>query len=124
MGCSVIARPSGTPFQSQLASGMMVLMAGSRRPSRKLIITAVVATALSAVIVYFGLNPDPTVALIATVIFVIVGGLWVVSNLIQYVLLIPHSVEWLEGRRRGGDDGEPANASSHGGAQPRDDRLP
>ncbi len=89
---------------------MMRRMTRYRGPSRTLVIAMVVAGALICAIVYFGLNPDPVIALIAALVFVLVGVVGSVFDQVHYLRLTGAVVKWLEDRRRGGDDTEPGRS--------------
>jgi hypothetical protein len=58
------------------------------------------AALLIGTIVYFGLNPDPTVAVVATIAFVLVGIAYVVYSEIHHVRLLTDTVDWLDDQRR------------------------
>jgi peptidoglycan/LPS O-acetylase OafA/YrhL len=87
-------------------------MSRFRRPSRVFVIAAAIAALLIYVIVYFGLNPDPTAAVVATVVFVVVGIVLFVFAPVHHALLIWHIIEWLDNRRRRGEDPKPRDSSS------------
>jgi hypothetical protein len=76
-------------------------------------IAVLLAVAATVVIVFFGLNPNATAAMVFTVIFLVVLGAWFVFVLVQRLRLIHALLSRLPtGPRRPDSPEPPANESA------------